>query len=169
MPDVGPAVGVAKGWGKEDLGRGRSQCSPSVSSWARPPPCTSCRKSLRRQKSRRGRVLLKHCSTALRKHWGAADTLPSSLQTFAQEGLPCPPSPGLPRQQVPHPQHQFTFLLEEGQENGSHRVPQISEANMTRAEKQCVGSLESQRTVSRSPYVSAGPLTSQQHAARCLP
>jgi hypothetical protein len=47
----------------------RSCCPPSVSSWARPPPGTSCRKSLLRQKSRRGRVLLKHCSTAFRKHW----------------------------------------------------------------------------------------------------
>lgn len=54
-------------WGRENRSI-RSCCPPSVSSWARPPPGTSCRKSLRRQKSRRGLVLLKHCNTAFRKH-----------------------------------------------------------------------------------------------------
>lgn len=83
-----------------------------MSSWARPPPGTSCRKSLRRQKSRRGRVLLKHCSTAFRKHWGAVKTVPLPPQTSAWEALgelQCCPSPSFP----PHAclQHQFTFLL----------------------------------------------------------
>lgn len=161
-------IWVCKGLGKRGWG-GRSRSPPSVSSWARPPLGTSCRKSLRRQKSRRGRVLLKHCSTALRKHWGA-DTLPSSLQTCAQEGLLCPPSPGLPPvSKFPAPSTSHLPVREEGQENGSHRVPQISEANMTRAEKQCVGSLEGQRTVRRLPYVSTSTSTFQQHAARCRP
>lgn len=58
-----------------------------MSSWARPPPGTSCRKSLRRQKSRRGLVLLKHCSTAFRKHWGSTGTLPLPFQSGVQPAL----------------------------------------------------------------------------------
>lgn len=82
--------GPARRWGEEDWkGKAGVVAPPSVSSWARPPPGTSCRKSLRRQKSRRGRVLLKHCSTAFRKHWGAG-ALPLPLQTL--EELLCSPS-----------------------------------------------------------------------------
>lgn len=117
----------------------------------------------------------KRPSAAQTLQHGVEEALGSSRHTAIIPPDLCPGRTSVPSFPRPSPsassppQHQFTFLLEEGQENGSHRVPQISEANMTRAEKQCVGSLESQRTVSRSPYVSAGPLTSQQHAARCLP
>lgn len=60
-------------------------------------------------------------------------------------------------------------LREEGQEAGSHRVPQISEANMTRAQKQSVMSLEGQNAVSRAPCGSPGTSAFQQQAALRLP
>lgn len=40
---------------------------------------------------------------------------------------------------------------------------------MTRAQKQCVMSLEGQSTVITFPYIPPGALTFQQHAAHCLP
>lgn len=39
---------------------------------------------------------------------------------------------------------------------------------MTRAQKQCVTSLEGQSVVSRFPYSPCDPLTFQQHAAHCF-
>lgn len=151
--------------------------APSVSSWARPPPGTSCRKSLRRQKSRRGRVLLKHCSTAFRKHWGAGDTAVISADqgpTGSLEELQCSPFPSSPpsppsKSQRPAPSTISIPFRNAGQENGSHRVPQISEANVTRAQKQCVMSLEGQSRVSRFPCIPPGTLTFLQHAAHCFP
>lgn len=158
-----PGSGPARLWGEGGLkGKAGVVAPPSVSSWARPPPGTSCRKSLRRQKSRRGRVLLKHCSTAFRKHWGAG-ALPLPLQTL--EEFPGSPPRG---QQVPHPSTTSHSVRQEGQDNGSHRVPQIPEANMTRAQKQCVMSLEGQNAVSRVPYRPSGTSTFQQHAAHCF-
>lgn len=39
---------------------------------------------------------------------------------------------------------------------------------MTRAQKQCVMSLEGQSAISRFPYSPCDPLTFQQHAAHCF-
>lgn len=100
--------------GKKENRRVRGCIPPSVSSWARPPPGTSCRKSLRRQKSRRGLVLLRHCSTAFRKHWGSSrdtaiifpDWCPAGLESFsALFPHAFPRSAG-----CLHPQHHFIFL-----------------------------------------------------------
>lgn len=145
-----------------------------MSSWARPPPGTSCRKSLLRQKSRRGRVLLRHCSTAFRKHWRAVGTLLLSLQTTTQEALEEPqssPSTCLPQAHgfSPPPAPFHIPFREERQENGSHRVSQVSKANMTRAQKQCVMSLEGQNTIGKFLYILPSTLTFRQHAAHCLP
>lgn len=104
-----------KGWGCHDwqmdpevgerTGKGGAGVvgAPSVSSWARPPPGTSCRKSLRRQKSRRGRVLLRHCSTAFRKHWRAGERCryfcrPGAGSLEELQGSPSSPSPTSPCQ-----------------------------------------------------------------------
>ena len=151
-------------------GGARGVALPSVSSCARPPPGTSCRKSLRRQKSRRGRVLLKHCSTAFRKHWEARETRPSLLQTtdLTPRRASVRSFPTSPRSAPGHPQP-ASFLIpvrEEGQEAGSHRVPQVSQANVTRAQEQCVMSLEGQSGVSGFP---PSTLTFQQHAAHRFP
>lgn len=144
----------SEGWGKEDMGEG-VVAPPSVSSWARPPPGTSCRKSLRRQKSRRGRVLLKHCSTAFRKHWGAPETAPSSPQTRAREPQVFPKSARPPPSSTAH----------SCQKGGSHRIPQVSEAHVTRAQEQRVVSLEV-RAQSAGPRV---PTWYLYPSAACCP